>query len=146
MSLGGVSDGKGIIISFISFSTGVTIGSAAAAFFTLLQIIPRLIQITGTKEKIKKYEFVAALGGALASLIYFYYFKLSISKYLTVLVGILIGFFYGLFASALAEVLNVTPVFAKKFKVKHQLKFIIWALILGKVFGSLFYWLIFIKN
>mgnify|MGYP000980189750 FL=1 len=55
------------------------------------------------------------------------------------------GTFVGLFASALAEVLNVVPVFAKKFKVKHELKFIIGALIFGKVVGSLFYWLVFIK-
>ena len=56
------------------------------------------------------------------------------------------GTFLGLFSSALAEVLNVIPVFSKKFKMKHQLKFIIVALMFGKVAGSLLYWLVFIKR
>ncbi len=46
--------------------------------------------------------------------LYIFKFKINISKYFSVLIGIAIGIFYGLFASALAEVLNVMPVFAKK--------------------------------
>ncbi|WP_336512975.1 stage V sporulation protein AB [Clostridium sp. Cult1] len=123
----------------------MTVGSAAAAFLTLLKIVPRVTQITETEEYIKIYEYIIIIGGTIASFIYFSSFKINISKYFSVLIGIAIGIFYGLFASALAEVLNVMPVFAKKFKAKHQLKFIIAALILGKLIGSLYYWLIFKK-
>lgn len=107
--------------------------------------MPRVTQITETEEYIKIYEYIIIIGGTIASFIYFSSFKINISKYFSVLIGIAIGIFYGLFASALAEVLNVMPVFAKKFKAKHQLKYIVASLILGKVIGSLYYWLVFKK-
>ncbi|MCF6466473.1 stage V sporulation protein AB [Clostridium sp. Cult2] len=146
MFLGGERSGKVILIFLIGVSTGITVGSAAAAFLTLLKIVPRVTQVTETKEYIKLYEYVIIIGGIIASLIYFSDVKLSFSKYFCVPVGIIIGVFYGLFASALAEILNVIPVFAKKFKAKHELQYIIGALIFGKVLGALYYWLIFKKN
>ena len=127
--LGGERNGKAILLSLIGVSTGITVGSAAAAFLTLLKIVPRVTQVTETKKYIKLFEYVIIIGGIFAGLIYFSDIKLGTLKYLSVPVGITIGVFYGLFASALAEVLNVIPVFAKKFKAKHELKFIIGALI-----------------
>lgn len=112
---------------------------------TLLKIVPRAAQATDTDDYIKLYEYGIIIGGTISSFIYFSNFKLSISKYFAIPVGIMIGIFFGLFASALAEVLNVIPVFAKKFKAKHELQYIIGALIFGKVVGALYYWLIFKK-
>jgi len=137
--------GKTILLCFIGISAGITVGSAIAAFIALLQIIPRLTQITETRDYIKLYEYAFTLGATLFSFIYFSTFNFNLNKYLCIFLGLTMGTFVGLFASALAEVLNVVPVFAKKFKVKHELKFIIGALIFGKVVGSLFYWLVFIK-
>ncbi|NLW41345.1 MAG: stage V sporulation protein AC [Tissierellia bacterium] len=131
---------------FLSFSAGITIGSAAAAFLTLLRIVPRLMQLTKTKSRIKLYEYTIVVSSFFASLIYFTDFSLNASKYISLLIAIAIGIFYGLFASALAEVLNVIPVFVKKFKAKHQLKYIIGSLVFGKVVGALYYWLIFKKS
>ncbi|HSH36439.1 stage V sporulation protein AB [Schnuerera sp.] len=130
----------------IGASAGITIGSAAAAFITLLKVVPRMAQITETRNQVKLYEYTIMLGATSASFIYFSDFNLNISKFLSIPIGITMGIFFGLFASALAEVLNVIPVFAKKFKAKHELQYIIAALILGKVTGALYYWLIFINK
>lgn len=130
----------------IGFSAGITVGSAAAAFITLLQFVPRLTQVTETDDYIKLYEYVLIFGGIIFSLIYFSNFSFSLHRISVVFVGLTMGTFLGLFASALAEVLNVIPVFVKKFKIKHELKYIIGALIFGKVIGSMWYWLSFIKH
>lgn len=137
--------GKAILMSLIGVSAGITVGSAAAAFLTLLKIVPRLAQVTETGDHIKLLQYTIALSATIFSFIYFSQFSLKLSKYLCIPIGLIMGTFLGLFASALAEVLNVVPVFAKKFKLKHELKFIIAALIFGKVIGSLYYWLVFIK-
>ncbi|WP_236909407.1 stage V sporulation protein AB [Clostridium sp. Cult3] len=137
---------KSIFMVLIGVSAGITVGSAAAAFVTLLQFIPRLAQVTETNDYIKLYEYVLITGGTIFSFIYFSTFSFKLNSFFNIFVGLVIGMFLGLFASALAEVLNVIPVFAKKFKVKHELKYIIGALIFGKVAGSLLYWLVFIKH
>lgn len=137
---------KSILMILIGVSAGITVGSAAAAFITLLQFVPRLAQVTETNDYIKLYEYVLIFAGILFSLIYFSTFSFSLHRFSMIFIGLIMGMFLGLFASALAEVLNVVPVFAKKFKIKHELKYIIGALIFGKVIGSLWYWLLFIKH
>ena len=137
---------KFALLILIGVSAGITVGSAAAAFITLLEFVPRLTQITETKDYIKLYEYTLTIGATISSFIYFSTFSFRLNKYFCIIVGLIMGMFVGLFASALAEVLNVVPVFAKKFKIKHELKFVIAALMFGKVMGSLLYWLVFIKH
>ncbi|MBZ2173635.1 stage V sporulation protein AB [Schnuerera sp. xch1] len=137
---------KLIVLALIGLSAGITIGSAVAAFLTLLDFIPRVVQITKTKKFIKIYQHSFTLGAVIFSFLYFSNFSVRLNRIFGVLASLIIGMFIGLFSSALAEVLNVIPVFAKKFKIKHKLGFIIFSLLIGKTLGSLFYWLIYIKR
>lgn len=137
--------GKMFFMALVGMSAGVTIGSAAAAFFTLLKFIPRLVQITESHDHIKLFESVITLGATVSSLLYFSHFTFRWNRLSCIPIGLAMGIFLGLFTSALAEVLNVIPVFSKKFKIKHELKFIIIALIFGKLAGALYYWLFYIK-
>ncbi|NLW22131.1 MAG: stage V sporulation protein AC [Tissierellia bacterium] len=134
------------MIPLIGLSAGITIGSAAAAFLTLLKVVPRLVQVTETSSHMKLFEYTLTIGFTIFSFIYFSDFNLKLNKYIAIPVGLIMGTFIGLFSSALAEVLNVIPVFAKKLKVKHELAYIIYALIFGKLIGSLYYWLIFLRR
>ena len=136
---------KSILLFLIGISAGITVGSAIAAFFTLLEFIPRIVQVTETWDNIVFYEYAMVLGAVTGSILSYADFNLGLNKFIVIIIGLLSGAFLGLFTSALAEVLNVIPVFARKFKVKHQLIYIIVALILGKVMGSLFYFLLFLK-
>lgn len=137
--------GKSILMALIGLSGGITVGSAAAAFLTLIKVVPRIAQFTETKNYIRIFQLTMIIGATIFSFLYFSNFSLRISKYLAIPVGLIMGIFLGLFASALAEVLNVIPVFAKKFKVKNELWYIIAALIAGKLAGSFYYWLVFAK-
>ena len=136
---------KSVLLFLIGISAGITVGSAIAAFFTLLEFVPRIVQVTETWDNIVLYEYAMVLGAVTGSILSYADFNLGLNKFIVIIIGLLSGAFLGLFTSALAEVLNVIPVFARKFKVKHQLIYIIVALILGKVMGSLFYFLLFLK-
>lgn len=129
-----------IFLVLIALGGGVTVGSAAAAFLALLEVIPRLMQISDTRDYIKLYQGVLTFGFVLFTVIYFSEFHLNLSKYLTIPAGFLCGMFIGIFSSALAEVLNVIPVLTKKFKLRDSLIYVIYTLMAGKVIGSLFYW------
>lgn len=137
---------KTILLSLISFSAGVTIGNAFSAFISLLNFIPRLVQITNTKKHICLYQNCTALGASISSLLYFFNISLKLNKIISLIISLAMGTFVGLFSSALAEILNVIPVLSRKLKIKHNLKYIITSLLFGKTFGSLWYWLVFLKR
>ncbi|HHV45440.1 MAG TPA: stage V sporulation protein AC [Tissierellia bacterium] len=137
---------KSILLAFIGLSAGLTIGGALAAFVTLLDFIPRLIQLTNTRKYIVLYQNCFSLGGLLFSFLHFFDYTIRINKIISMMISFIMGIFTGLFSSALAEVLNVLPVLSKKFKLKHKLKYIIAALLLGKTSGALWYWLVFAKR
>ena len=131
---------KNILLMVIALGGGVTAGSAAAAFIALLEVIPRLMQISDTRDYIKLYQGVLTFGFALFTLIYFTDLHLNLSKYVAIPTGFLYGVFIGIFSSALAEVLNVIPVLSKKLKLRDHLIYVIYTLMAGKVIGSIFYW------
>lgn len=137
----GVTMLRNLIAISAAFGGGITVGGAAAAFFTILQVVPRLVQVTETNSYIKTYQQIVITGFILFTIIYFTNFNLHLSKYTTILIGLIFGTFIGLLSSALAEVLNVIPILSKKLKIKDNLNYIIWALMAGKVAGSICFWI-----
>jgi stage V sporulation protein AB len=67
----------------------------------------------------------------------------TFTPWLTSFVGLLMGAFVGTVAAALAEVLNVFPILTRRLHMERVLSWLIAAVLLGKVFGSLFEWLVF---
>lgn len=130
-----------LLLITIAFGGGLTVGSAAAAFITILQIVPRLVQITNTWRQIKVYQLTISVSFVLFVALYFSNFHMNLPKIIVMLIGLLYGTFIGLLSSALAEVLNVIPVMSKKLKIKDNLRYVIWTLMVGKVAGSLYFWL-----
>lgn len=136
---------KNIVLLILSISGGVVVGNAAAAFITLLGIIPRLAQISNTDKHIVLYQRVLTLGMFLFSLIFCLNISFKLNKYMSIFFGVFFGIFVGLSASALAEVLNVIPVVARKLDLRDYVTYLILAIVMGKVVGSLAHWLIIIK-
>ncbi len=54
--------------------------------------------------------------------------------------------FVGMLAAALTEVVNVLPILAKRIGMDSYLMWLLVAIILGKVCGSLLDWLLFAKE
>jgi stage V sporulation protein AB len=130
-----------VFLIFVGYSAGIVIGTAVAAFVTLLQIIPRFVQISDHKECVKLYEWIFVFGVFTFTILYFFNITLNLNKYSSIFFGVIFGAFVGFFASALAEVLNVIPVLCKKLKLNDSVFYLIVSLILGKITGSIFYWL-----
>ena len=136
---------KAFLLALTGFSGGVVVGGAIGAFITLLQLVPRLIQFTETDKYIKLYEWTFIGSSFVFTILYFFNITFKLNKYTSILFGLLNGTFVGLFTSALAEVLNVIPVISKKFKLNDYVFYLVVALITGKVFGSMYYWLVLVK-
>ncbi len=133
----------GYLISILSaFGGGAFVGGAYLAFITLIKVFPRLIQLTDTKPYLKLYESIFFISSLLFTLVYFYGYNLKLNKFFSIIPGLFSGIFLGLFASALAETFNVIPVISKKFKIKKQIKLVIFSLLIGKVCGALYYFII----
>lgn len=132
-----------ILPVIISLGGGVVVGGALAAFISLLEIIPRLIQISNTNKYITYYQYAFTLGAIFFIATYFSGKHMNFGVFIAGTVGLIMGIFTGLFSSALTEVLSVLPVISKKFKIVNDLKWIIYAMLAGKVLGSLYYWTIF---
>ncbi|QZY56364.1 stage V sporulation protein AB [Crassaminicella profunda] len=130
-----------ILAIFVGFSEGAIVGTALIAFLTILDIVPRLAQLTDTENHIKVYEFTIAITVTTLSLANFLDMNITLGKIMVILVGFLMGTFIGLLASALTEVTNVIPVIVSRFMLYEYSKYIFVALAGGKVMGALIYWI-----
>ncbi|WP_173916248.1 stage V sporulation protein AB [Halobacillus sp. Marseille-Q1614] len=134
-----------IIEAVIGLASGIAVGTGFVAFITVLGIVPRLMQLSQTASKIIWYE-VAIIFGVFAG-IYLSFGDSPIHMAVPGLVlwGLFHGAFVGMLAAALTEVLNVFPLLFKRIGIEGYLFTLLMALSLGKIAGSLFQWVIFVK-
>ena len=125
----------------LALSGGMLVGTAAAAFVTLLDIIPRLSQVSNTSDKIGIYEITISISMTATSLGALLGWSIGINyKIFIVLIGFTLGAFVGLLASALAEVLNVMPVLFRRVSIEKYIIAVLIAVALGKIIGSFLSW------
>jgi len=132
--------GKFLIV-ITSLSGGLVVGVAFVAFLYILGIIPRLIQITDTHNFMKLYEDIYIIGAILFTILYFSELSMRLNKLIIAIAGLLFGIFIGMVSSAITEVFAVVPILIKKLKLKKKLKYLIIAISLGKICGSLYYFI-----
>ena len=65
-------------------------------------------------------------------------------KLLLIPIGLADGIFNGMLAAALTEVLNVFPILSKRIGIQEKIIYLLMALVLGKIAGSLFQWIYFV--
>jgi stage V sporulation protein AB len=133
------------MLIFTGFAGGIAVGGGFVAFLTVLGVIPRLTQLTKSVQFIHVYEWAViagALSGGWISLRDTVFF---VSGYWLIPLGLLCGIFVGMLAAALTEVLNVLPILAKRVGIEDRIIILLMALVLGKMIGSLFHWIYFIK-
>lgn len=132
---------KNSILIVISLSGGIAVGTAITSFIVVLEIIPRLVQLTKTPGYSLLYEIVIILGMVIFTFFYLLNLTIQSQDFIVGIFGIFMGFYIGLFAAALTEVLNVIPIMTKRLNMKENIIHIVIALSLGKAFGSLIYWI-----
>ncbi|WP_397355714.1 stage V sporulation protein AB [Paenibacillus sp. N3.4] len=133
--------GGNLLAAFVGLAGGIAVGSGMVAFLVVLDIIPRLAQITRSFSHIHSYEAAVVAGSLIFTWVDFGEGKLHLNPMGTALVGVFAGCFVGMLAAALTEIINVLPILAKRVGMGSYMILLLMAMIFGKVFGSLFEWL-----
>ncbi|MNG27059.1 hypothetical protein D3C84_1121300 [compost metagenome] len=84
------------------------------AFLVVLDIIPRLAQITKSFSKIRAYEAAVVLGSLAFTWVDFSDLHMHLFPLGAAFFGLFAGCFVGLLAAALTEIVNVLPILAKR--------------------------------
>lgn len=132
-----------ILVILLGFAGGLAVGGGFVAFIVVLDIIPRLAQITCSRDRIAWLEAVVVSGVIFWTTADFNDWSWSGHLLGTAVIGLFAGIFVGMLAAALTEVLNVLPILAKRLQLFDDLRWLLLAMVLGKVCGSLFDWLVY---
>ncbi|MEF2291828.1 stage V sporulation protein AB [Virgibacillus dokdonensis] len=130
----------------IGFSAGLAVGAGYVAFITILGIVPRLIQLSKTEMFLPIYTACILVGSLFGTYLSFTSVVWNNSVFFIAVWGLLQGIFNGMLAAALAEVLNVFPILYKRIGIEKYLLWLLMAIVFGKIAGSLFQWLYFVKH
>jgi stage V sporulation protein AB len=135
----------GLVEILLGIAGGIAVGSGVIAFILVLDIVPRLAQLTFTYHKVHWYEGALIIGSLVGTISDFWHWEGGFNPIVAVIIGLFFGTFIGLLAAALTEVLNVLPILAKRLHMHKYLLGLLMAMVAGKVIGSLFDWFIFQK-
>lgn len=134
---------ENVALAIIGLANGLIVGSGLVAFITVLDIVPRLHQIVRMSDRIAVSEYTITAGAVFWTCADFFDWHLAGPGVLQVVIGLFAGCFVGMLAAALTEVLNVLPILTKRLRLQEWLLYILMAMVLGKVLGSLFQWTVF---
>ncbi|RNB84881.1 stage V sporulation protein AB [Brevibacillus panacihumi] len=129
-----------LFVVIVGLGWGIAVGSGFVAFITVLDIIPRLTQLTNAHQHIRKLEWALVSGALFFTLIDFFPIQAALPVYFTSLYGLFAGIFVGTLAAGLTEALNVFPIIAKRLHMDSSLLYLLMAMVLGKITGSLLQW------
>jgi len=132
-----------VLLAFIGLAGGLAVGSGMVAFLVVLDVIPRLAQITRSYSKIHWYEGAVVSGSLFWTFADFLNWTGTASPPAIAIIGLLAGVFVGMLAAALTEVINVLPILAKRMGLARYIVWLLMAMVFGKVFGSLFEFLLY---
>ena len=119
------------------FSAGFIVSGGVVALMIGLGVIVRFIGITHTASKIRWYENMILLGAVGGNLLTIFSFQWKISELWLIPAGLFMGIFVGGWILALAEVINIFPVYCRRLGIVKGISWIIIAIAVGKVGGSL---------
>ena len=130
-----------VVRIIVGLGAGITISGGVVAFITIIGIIPMLAHHTKTTQYALYYENTIIAGSIIGSVFSIWNISIKIPVFLISVFMLFFGVFVGGLIIALAEVLNVFPIINRRIKVRKGISFLILALALGKLIGSLAYWL-----
>jgi stage V sporulation protein AB len=129
--------------AFLGLASGLAVGSGLVAFLVVLDVIPRLAQITGTSSRGADLETAVVAGAVVFTCAGLFQWSVPGPGWTLLFIGLLTGGFVGTMAAALTEVLNVFPILARRLRLDGRIQWLLAAMVIGKVMGSLFEWLVF---
>lgn len=133
--------GSVIIRAILGFGAGLVVSGGVVAFISIIGVIPLMAYRTKTAHAMMWYENAIIIGSILGSIFSMWSIRLPNIPILTVILLFAFGMFIGALIIALAEVLDVLPILNRRIKIRKGITLIVFALALGKLVGSLYYWI-----
>lgn len=125
----------------IGLGAGGIVAGGVVAFISIIGLLPIMGYRTKTGHYMMLYENMIMLGSILGSIFSCWEIRLPIGPIVTIVLMFAYGMFIGTLIIALAEVLDVMPIINRRIKLKKGITFVVIALALGKLAGSLCYWI-----
>lgn len=130
-----------LALILLGLGAGGVVASGIVAFITIIGIVPIMAYRTKTLHYMLWYENAVIIGSIAGSIFTFWQIPLPIGPIVTIFLFFAFGIFIGVFIIALAETLDVFPIFDRRIKVRKGITIIVISLALGKLVGSLCYWI-----
>lgn len=126
-----------LLEAIVGFSSGVLIGAIFIALLIIFNMIPRMIQLFYIPFNGKIIAFALVFGSLFGTFLSFTTITLKMNYFFLVVWGVFHGIFNGMLAAALLEVLHVFPLLAHRVGLKRYTRLFLFALLFGKVCGSI---------
>lgn len=134
---------KTIYLIFLGLTSGCMVAAGTFAFIAAIGICAAHGKANPeTQRFIRVYEDAIVLGGIWGTTAMFIKYRLPSVPLLPGCYALCTGIFVGVLAMALTEVLNVIPILLRRTRLTKGLPWLILAFALGKVCGSLVYFLV----
>ena len=138
---------KTIFIWIMGISSGLMVSAGVFTVLFVVGLVPRFAGRTNTAKFEILYEevllCVLSIKGSIGKFVTGILGSGVLFNAILILIGIFTGIFVGCLSIALAEVLDGIPIFARRIQLKMGLSIAVLAVALGKIAGSLIY---FIEN
>jgi len=132
---------QSIILIVIGLGAGFVVAGGVVAFISIIGIIPIMGHRTQTSHYMMWYENMIIIGSILGAFLTCWEIRIPIGPVFTMLFTFAYGIFIGVLIIALAEVLDVFPIMNRRVKIKKCISLVVLAIALGKLVGSLCYWI-----
>lgn len=133
-----------LFLGFLGVCAGGIIAAGVFAFLAMIGVFPRLMGRTRTPGQAKIYETATILGGIWGNLLNLYDLPVPLGSHLMGqiflgITGLSIGTFVGCLVMSLAETVKALPVMNRRIRLAVGFQYVILAIALGKLGGSLLY-------
>jgi stage V sporulation protein AB len=133
-----------ILMAGIAYACGMAVSAGSFAFLLVIGVLPRMIAKSNLADRIFAVENAVILGvitGSIVSVIDWekQFPIVWLGHFFLALYGLSSGIFVGCIAVALAEILNTFPILFRRLSINRGLSFMMLAMALGKMVGSLYY-------
>lgn len=132
---------KYVFLALIGASFGMIVSAGVFTVLISVGLVPRFAGKTHTSRHVMLYENLIILGTLSGNVLSMWSFRMGLSAWLLVPVGVFAGIFVGCLALAIAEMLDTIPIFARRIGFRRGLGFAVLSIALGKAAGSLLFFI-----
>jgi len=127
---------------FTIFCTGLMVGGAFGTFYSALGIFSKLLYKSGYSKGYRALSFVMGLGLVLGSIASVFDLQIVGGFWISYLLMLFGGAFIGIYFALLAEILKIVPLLSSFGFTRTFILISIFAVALGKLVGSLIYFIL----